>query len=62
MQTYTDGKLRNIFQSPFDAEDWNGLLQHFFHANELRQEPEEVESNIGNGSYLGCIDPLTATA
>ena len=56
MQTYTDEKLRNIFQSPFNAKDWNDLLQHFFHANELRQKPEEVESSIGNGFYLGCID------
>lgn len=56
MQAYTDEKLRSIFQSPFDAEDWNELLLYFFHATELRQMPEEVENNFGNGYYLGCID------
>lgn len=57
MTTYTDTQLRNIFQSPFNPDEWQNLLQDFFGATELRRIPEELDAvDIGKGYYLGCID------
>ena len=57
MTTYTDTQLRNIFQSPFNPDEWQNLLQDFFDATELRRIPEELDAvDIGKGYYLGCID------
>ena len=36
MTTYTDTQLRNLFQSPFNPDSWQKLLQNFFGATELR--------------------------
>ena len=57
MTTYTDTQLRNLFQSPFNPDSWQKLLQNFFGATELRRTPEELDAqDIGQGYYLGCID------
>lgn len=57
MSTYTDTQLRNIFQSPFNSNEWQDLLQNFFGAAELRHTPEKLDTpDIGQGYYLGCID------
>lgn len=42
MSTYTDTQLRNIFQSPFNPNEWQDLLQNFFSATELRHTPEKT--------------------
>lgn len=57
MATYTDTPLRNLFQSPFNPDEWQNLLQNFFGATELRRTPEELDTpDIGKGYYIGCID------
>lgn len=57
MTTYTDTQLRNLFQSPFNPDSWQKLLQNFFGATELRRTPEKLDAqDIGQGYYLGCID------
>ena len=57
MATYTDTQLRNIFQSPFNPDEWQNILQNFFGATELRRIPEELDAqDIGQGYYLGNID------
>ncbi len=57
MTTYTDSRLKNIFQSPYDNDTWTDFLQHFFNADELRHTPEELDTTeIGKGYYLGCIN------
>ena len=57
MSTYTDTHLRNIFQSPFNPDEWQDFLQNFFGATELRHTPERLDTpDIGQGYYLGCID------
>ncbi|MDN0022156.1 Eco57I restriction-modification methylase domain-containing protein [Leyella lascolaii] len=57
MSTYTDTQLRNIFQSPFNPNEWQDLLQNFFSATELRHTPERLDTpDIGQGYYLGHID------
>ena len=57
MSTYTDTQLRNIFQSPFNPDEWQDFLQNFFGATELRHTPERLDTpDIGQGYYLGHID------
>lgn len=57
MATYTDTQLRNIFQSPFNPDEWQNLLQNFFGATELRLTLEKLDAqDIGQGYYLGNID------
>ena len=57
MSTYTDTQLRNIFQSPFNPNEWQDLLQNFFGATELKHTPEKLDTpDIGQGYYLGCIN------
>lgn len=55
--TYTPERLRNIFQSSFNLEQWYEFLQHFFNANELKSKPERIiDSTSDDGYYLGSID------
>ena len=57
MATYTDTQLKKLFQSSFNPDEWQNLLQNFFGATELRRTPEELDMpDIGRGYYLGCID------
>ena len=56
--TYTKDNLRQIFQQPFDSNEWQQMLQHFFHVTELRAEPERIDGTTDEeqGHYLGAID------
>ena len=56
--TYTKDNLRQIFQQPFNAKEWQQLLQYYFQATELRAEPERIEGTTEDeqGYYLGAID------
>ena len=56
--TYTKDTLRQIFQQPFNANEWQQMLQHYFHAKELKAEPEPINgtSDEEKGYYLGAID------
>ena len=56
--TYTKDNLRQIFQQPFNQEEWQNMLQHYFHATELRAEPERIDNTADDeqGYYLGAID------
>lgn len=54
---YTSDSLRNLFQSSFNLAQWNGFLQHFFNATELKSTPEKIIGNTSDaGYYLGNID------
>ena len=56
--TYTKDNLRQIFQQPFNANEWQQMLQHYFHATELRAEPERINNTDDDerGYYLGALD------
>ena len=56
--TYSKETFRHIFQHPFDLQEWQQMLQHFFHATELKAEPEHIEgtADYEKGHYLGAID------
>ena len=56
--TYTKDNLRQIFQQPFNAKEWQQMLQHYFQATELRAEPERIDGTTEDeqGYYLGAID------
>ena len=41
--TYSKETFRHIFQHPFDLQEWQQMLQHYFHATELKAEPERIE-------------------
>lgn len=55
---YTKDNLRQIFQQPFNANEWQQMLQHYFHATELRAEPERINNTDDDekGYYLGALD------
>jgi len=56
--TYTRDYLRQIFQQPFNANEWQQMLQHYFRAKELKAEPEPINgtTEYEKGYYLGAID------
>lgn len=56
--TYTKDTLRQIFQQPFNQQKWQTMLQNYFHASELRAEPEPINgtSDDEKGYYLGALD------
>ena len=56
--TYTKDDLRQIFQQPFNMSEWQQMLQHYFHAKELKAEPESINgtSDDEKGYYLGTLD------
>ena len=56
--TYTKDNLRQIFQQPFNAHEWQQMLQHYFQATELKAEPERIDGTTEEeqGYYLGAID------
>ena len=41
--TYSKENLRQIFQQPFSMNEWQQMLQHYFHAKDLRKEPEPIK-------------------
>ena len=55
---YSKDNLRQIFQQPFNAHEWQQMLQHYFQATELKAEPERIEGMTEDeqGYYLGAID------
>ena len=56
--TYSKDTLRQIFQQPFNQQEWQTMLQNYFHASELRAEPEPIKgtSDDEKGYYLGALD------
>ena len=56
--TYTKDDFRQMFQKPFNIDEWQQILQHYFHATELRAEPERTKESTDDeqGYYLGAID------
>ena len=56
--TYTKDNLRQIFQQPFNSNEWQQMLRHYFQATELRTEPERIDGTTveEQGYYLGAID------
>ena len=57
--TYTKDNLRQIFQQPFNMNEWQQMLQHYFQATELRVEPERIDGTPDDekGFYLGYLNP-----
>ena len=55
---YSKDNLRQIFQQPFNAHEWQQMLQHYFQATELKAEPERIDGTPedNQGFYLGAID------
>ena len=55
---YSKDNLRQIFQQPFNAHEWQQMLQYYFQATELKAEPELIEGTTEDeqGYYLGAID------
>ena len=56
--TYTKDNLRQIFQQPFNQQEWQKMLRHYFHATELKAERESIDDTPDDekGYYLGAID------
>ena len=56
--TYSKDTLRQIFQQPFNANEWQQMLQHYFRASELRAEPERINDTPDDeaGYYLGKLN------
>lgn len=56
--TYIKDNLRQIFQQPFSMSEWLQMLQHYFHAKDLRKEPEPINgtTEYEKGYYLGALD------
>ena len=56
--TYSKDNLRQIFQQPFNQQEWQTMLRNYFHATELKAEPERIEGTADDeqGYYLGAID------
>ena len=56
--TYSKDTLRQIFQQPFNMSEWQQMLRHYFHAKELKAEPESINgtSDDEKGYYLGALD------
>ena len=56
--TYTKDTLRQIFQQPFNQQEWQIMLQNYFHASELRAEPERINNTPDDeaGYYLGKLN------
>ena len=56
--TYTKDTLRQIFQQPFNQQKWQTMLQNYFHAKNLRKEPERINNTPDDeaGYYLGKLN------
>ena len=56
--TYTKDNLRQIFQQPFNQQEWQTMLRNYFHASELRAEPERINNTPDDeaGYYLGKLN------
>ena len=56
--TYSKDNLRQIFQQPFNQQEWQMMLRNYFRTTELKAEPERIEGTADDeqGYYLGAID------
>lgn len=56
--SYSKDTLRQIFQQPFNQDDWQTMLRKYFHATELKANPERIDDTADDeqGYYLGAID------
>lgn len=56
--SYSKDTLRQIFQQPFNKDEWQNMLRHYFHATELKAECERIDDTPDDekGYYLGAID------
>ena len=56
--SYSKDTLRQIFQQPFNQDDWQTMLRKYFHATELKADPERIDNTADDeqGYYLGTID------
>ena len=56
--TYTKDNLRQIFQQPFNQQEWQSMLRSYFHATELKAAPERIEGTADDeqGYYLGVLN------
>ncbi len=59
--TYTNDRLRKLFQSPFDLASWQDMLLDFFGCPRLFREPQRLEDGDGrhdghDGYFLGSMD------
>ena len=56
--TYTKDTLRQIFQQPFNQQEWQTMLHKYFHAKDLRAEPERINNTPDDeaGYYLGKLN------
>ena len=55
---YDKTTLRQLFQKHFDLPEWQTMLRTFFHATELKVEPERIDGTTDEeeGFYLGALD------
>ena len=62
MNKYSNDRLRDIFQSPFDKDEWKELLVNLFKVDKLRREPEQFTSDEDNevGFYMGATETADA--
>ena len=58
MSFSSKNQLTALFQSPFNAENWQTFLLEYFHAQELRVEPELLTETDAKeeGYYLGALE------
>jgi len=56
--TYSKDNLRQIFQQPYNLQEWQTMLHNYFHAKDLKVDPERIEGTADDeqGYYLGAID------
>ena len=56
--TYSKDTLRQIFQQPFNQQEWQTMLHKYFHAKDLRAEPERINNTPDDeaGYYLGKLN------
>ena len=56
--TYSKDTLRKIFQQPFNQQEWQTMLHKYFHAKDLRAEPERINNTPDDeaGYYLGKLN------
>ena len=56
--TYTKDNLRQIFQQPYNQQEWQTMLHNYFHAKDLKVDPERIEGTADDeqGYYLGVLN------
>jgi hypothetical protein len=56
--TYSKDYLRQIFQQPYNLQEWQTMLHNYFHAKDLKVDPERIEGTADDeqGYYLGVLN------